>query len=315
MQVGRRILQLIEDRQGNFGMITALLATPVLLACGAAVDISNALLERTHMQDAADAAALAGGSVYDGTNPAEAKSLAEEYIAGYSERLPPGTQFEVTIDGQTVKVSVSGAVDNAFMQLAGIETTPISVASVALSPMKPKSLKLTPTKAQGYYYKKVSILVVRPGSAAEQVVGTVTYQPETQEDGGQGTMTVQPSGTFELGEYTQLILQMDIKNDGCALDRRAHVANRKIKCTPSKAATDRKYDLTLRTDEPETTHYLFVDGKQLPKGVTSPLASILDCGKTSDHAWEDGGGWPRQDFFYTAVSHCAPNGNYVRLAE
>jgi Flp pilus assembly protein TadG len=315
MQIRRQVSRLLQDRSGNFGLMTALLATPVLLACGAAVDISNAMVERANMQEAADAAALAGGSVYDGTNPDEAKARAQEFISAYSDRLPVGATFEITTAGQTVEVSVSGDADNAFMQLAGIDSLPIGVASVALSPMKPKSIKLTPTKAQGYYYKKVSILVVRPGSNAEQVVATVTYQPETQEDSGQGEMTVEPSGTIDLGKYSKLVLQMDIKNDGCALDRKAHVANRKIKCTPSKAATDRKYDLTLRTDEPETTHYLFVDGKQLPKGVTSPLATILDCGKTSDHAWEDGGGWERQDFFYTAVSECAPDGEFVRLTK
>ncbi|MCK8782490.1 hypothetical protein M0654_21185 [Rhizobium sp. NTR19] len=185
--------------------------------------------------------------------------------------------------------------------------------------MKPKKITFTPTNAQGWYYKKVSIIVLRPngksGTFREEVVGTVTYQPQTQANGGQGSMEVYPSTTLELGDYAKLVLQMDIKKDGCGLKQRAKVVNSIVTCYQSSDRADKDYHLSLRTDNPETSHYLFVDGKQLPKGVTSPLDVILECEKTADHAWEDGGGFSRQDFFYTAKSICAPNGQFVRLAE
>jgi hypothetical protein len=43
-------------------------------------------------------------------------------------------------------------------------------------------------------------------SPDEVVLGTVTYQPTTHNDSGQGTMTVSPSNTIDLGKYTKLVL-------------------------------------------------------------------------------------------------------------
>jgi Flp pilus assembly protein TadG len=312
-------VRLKEDRGGNFGIMTALLAVPLMLSAGMAIDYSAATTKRVDLQGLADSAALAGGGTFDGTNEAAAKAAARAYLKTYAQELPTGTEFDVKMSGQTLEVSLSSSSDNAFMDLAGYDTTPISVTAAAISPMKPKKITFTPTKAQGWYYKKVSIIVLRPngksGTYREDVVGTVTYQPQTQADGGQGTMEVLPSSTLELGEYAKLVLQMDIKNDGCGLKEHATVTNSVVTCNKSEAKADKDYNLTLRTDNPDTSHYLFVDGKQLPKGVASPLDAILECEKTSNHAWEDGGGFARQDFFYTAKSICAPNGQFVRLTK
>jgi len=49
---------LLRDKAGNFGIISALIMTPLVAVAGLAVDVSNAYSTRTHLQDAADAAAL-----------------------------------------------------------------------------------------------------------------------------------------------------------------------------------------------------------------------------------------------------------------
>lgn len=49
----------LQDRRGNFGMMTALLMVPLIGVAGVALDISNALMARTALQASADAAALA----------------------------------------------------------------------------------------------------------------------------------------------------------------------------------------------------------------------------------------------------------------
>lgn len=49
----------LGDRSGNFGMMTALLMVPLIGTAGLALDISDALLVRTTLQGAADAAAIA----------------------------------------------------------------------------------------------------------------------------------------------------------------------------------------------------------------------------------------------------------------
>jgi Flp pilus assembly protein TadG len=305
----------VAGRNGNFGMMTALVMVPLLYAAGTVLDFSTAYVARTDMQGVADAAALAGGAVYDGTNQDVAISKAQSFLKGYKDKLPSGATYAVSMTGQNLDVTIQGKSQNTFMQLAGIKSLDLGVAAQAISPMKPKTITFTPTQAQGWYWKKVTIRVVRPGSSTEETVGTVTYQPTTRDDGGQGPMTVSPTGILDLGKYTKLVLQMDIKYDGCNIGERSTIIGVKVYCSKTTLSQYQKYDLTLRTDNPDTSYYLFVEGKQLPKGVTSPLDDILVCGKTSNHAWEDGGGFSRQDFFYTVATTCAPDGEFVRLTK
>jgi Flp pilus assembly protein TadG len=51
--------RILGDRSGNFGMMTALLLVPIIGTAGLALDISDALLVKTTLQGAADAAAIA----------------------------------------------------------------------------------------------------------------------------------------------------------------------------------------------------------------------------------------------------------------
>ena len=309
------LTRFLNDKSGNFAIVTGLLAIPLMLSAGLAVDYTSASADRTNMQQAADSASLAGGRVFDGTNAAAAKAAAESFLKGYTSNLPAGTTYNVTLTGQTVQVKINGSSKPAFMKIAGVSSVPLTATSSAISPLKPKTVIFKPTKSQGWYYKKVSIMVVRPNSTKEEVVGTVTYQPTTHNDGGQGDTAVTPSGEIELGKYSKLVLQMEIKNDGCPLKKAVKMDGQKVTCTDSTTQANSKYSNTLRTDNPDQSYYLFVDGKQLPKGVTTPLDGILVCDKTSNHAWEDGGDFARQDFFYTAKTTCSPDGQFVRLTQ
>ncbi|WP_208758234.1 TadE/TadG family type IV pilus assembly protein [Rhizobium glycinendophyticum] len=53
------IRDFLQDRRGNFGMMTALLMVPLIGVAGFALDVSDALLARNSLQASADAAALA----------------------------------------------------------------------------------------------------------------------------------------------------------------------------------------------------------------------------------------------------------------
>jgi hypothetical protein len=153
------VSKLGDDRAGNFGLLAALITLPMVLAAGLAIDYTAASTERAAMQDVADSAALAGASVYDGTNPKAAIAAAEGFLKDYKTALVGKATFEVSMNGQTVEVDFKGASDNAFMDIVGVDTTPVGVLSEAIAPMRPKKIEFTPTKAQGYYYKKVSIIV------------------------------------------------------------------------------------------------------------------------------------------------------------
>jgi Flp pilus assembly protein TadG len=319
----------VNDRGGNFAIMTALLAVPLTISAGVAVDLSSAYLQRTNLQEIADGAALAGGKVFDGTNLAAAQAEAVNFITAYSTTTPASLTYTMTGTSDRVfKVTLNGAVPTSLMRLGNVNSVDVGVSSQATAPAKPTVVTLTPTQAQGYYYKVVTVRVIRPGATTETILGTVVYQPTTHNDNGQGTMTVTPSGSITLGDYTKLALQMDIKDDGCPLGSTATVnGNNDVSCTViqrtygnnnNKTAytAAQSYNLTLRTDDPTTSNYLFVNGTQLPKGVIIPIENYFGCQAPQKHAWEDGGGWTTQDIFYTISSTClSADGDAVRLTQ
>ncbi|WP_075291256.1 vWA domain-containing protein [Pararhizobium arenae] len=76
---GRRVL---ADRKGNFGIMAAI-ALPIILATGGvAVDATNLIMAKNHLQDATDSAALAASSalVNKEMSIADAKLLAANYL-------------------------------------------------------------------------------------------------------------------------------------------------------------------------------------------------------------------------------------------
>ena len=65
----RGIQDIFKDTSGNFGLAFGVLAVPVLVAGGLAVDYVGMSVERSELQNAADAAALAvarEGTISDG---------------------------------------------------------------------------------------------------------------------------------------------------------------------------------------------------------------------------------------------------------
>lgn len=323
-------LNLAADKSGNFAMLTAVILPVVLVAGGSAVDYSVAFSEKSKLQDIADGAVLAGGGVFDGSNFSTAKAMAEKFIAArakgaldeeaINEETNPDEKlsvlrYKVSAKDNTLTVTMTKPVPTSLMKIASINSVNVSVTASALSPMKPEKITFTPTKAQGWYYKKISILVLRKGATTEDVVGTVVYQPTTQAGGGSGTYVANPKGIIDLGKYTNLALRMDIKNDGCDIGYKATVKNSTVTCNKSTKTADQSFNSVLRTDDPATSNHLFVDGKQVPLGVKASLERYFGCTKTQDHAWEDGGGWDRQDFFYTVTATCGADGSYVRLTK
>lgn len=310
----RHMRRLAGDRGGNFATMTALIAVPLVAVAGMAVDYSSATHQRANLQEIADGAALAGGKVFDGTNLATAQAEATRFITAYADTTPANLSYTITASGRVLSVNLTGAVPTSLMRIANINSINIGVNSQATAPAKPDVVTLTPTQAQGWYYKVITIRVVRPNATTETDVGTVTYQPTTHNNDGQGTMTAVPTGPITLGQYTKLVLQMDVKDDGCPLGKAASVSSNNTVTCSSKNSASTKYDLTLRTDDPNTSNYLFVDGSELPKGVTLPIENYFGCQAAQKHAWEDGGGWDRQDFFYTISSQCSSSdGDAVRL--
>lgn len=158
--------RLIEDRGGNFAMMTAILLPVTLGTVGVAMDYNNLIQVKSALQDAADSAALAAASAmaHKGMSDTEAMELAKNFYAAQYKNLRgtadavPGQEDEFALDlGKNAVASVTknlglnlnefdvtikGTVDvptNAFTSLIGFKSVKVSVVSTAKASKETKS--------------------------------------------------------------------------------------------------------------------------------------------------------------------------------
>lgn len=105
----KTLTSMLSDRGGNFALMTALVATPVIVASGIAIDMITAYATRTEMQNAADAAVLAAASSGE-TEAAKLKTIAQNsFQANFKSAFAQDiriTDFSVSSDNRiTLKAS------------------------------------------------------------------------------------------------------------------------------------------------------------------------------------------------------------------
>lgn len=197
--------RLVDDRRGNFGIMTAV-ALPVLVgAAGMAVDLSNMLLSRGQLQEATDAAALgvATGLARATTDTSGATQLAKDLVAGQMANylgtsasvvtgLKNATNVSVTTTangatGKTYTVSVS---TNYSMSVSGLtHVLGWNTVNVATSSTTSSS---TETKNALSMY----LVLDRSGSMAESTDTVNAEQPTTT------TTTTTCTATNRRGQCT-----------------------------------------------------------------------------------------------------------------
>ncbi|TCU11838.1 putative Flp pilus-assembly TadE/G-like protein [Rhizobium sullae] len=140
--------RLAADRSGNFGIMTALLAVPLLGSAGMAIDFAHALSLRTQLYAAADAAAVGAISEKspavakamtmqgDGTitvGSEDARKLFMGQMAGEASELAVDVEVNVTKTGTVIesRVAFSAAMSTTFMQLLGRESVTVGGAATA----------------------------------------------------------------------------------------------------------------------------------------------------------------------------------------
>jgi len=140
--------KLLGDRSGNFGIMTALVAVPLIAAGGLALDVSNAMLVRTELQNAADAAAVgaiadsspavaaAMAMTSDGTvtiGQADANKLFQGQASTDLQNIPVSVSATVTRTGNLVSATVnySASVPTTLSQIMGKTSIPVSGSASA----------------------------------------------------------------------------------------------------------------------------------------------------------------------------------------
>ncbi len=128
-------------QSANVAMIFGLSLVPVILAAGSAIDVSRALVVRSRLSQALDAAGLAvGGTI--GLNEAQTQQLAQNYFdANYPAGALgiPGT-LQVSQSGDIVSLSASATLNTMIMSIVGVHT--MTVGSSAEITRESKGLEV-----------------------------------------------------------------------------------------------------------------------------------------------------------------------------
>ena len=131
------------DRGGNVAIIVAVSATPVIIAVGAGMDISRMAGGKATLQNAADAAALAGATLYTSSSKTtNAQTSAQNYFDKYaqgrdltvSSRTVTAAPSSSNSSLLTVSVDATATLQTTFGGLVGFSTMTVKAHSVAAIP-------------------------------------------------------------------------------------------------------------------------------------------------------------------------------------
>jgi len=124
----------LRNRDANVAMIFAISMVPVLIAAGAGLDLARAMIVKSALSEALDAAALSVGST-SGLTQAQMTTQAQNYFnANYKADSSYGTPVSVTVvpGTQSVTVSTSVPMPTTLMNVAGIHTVDVASSSTVV---------------------------------------------------------------------------------------------------------------------------------------------------------------------------------------
>ena len=119
--------------QGATAIIFGLACITILLAGGVGLDLARAMVLKSRMAEALDAAGLAVGTS-SGLTQAQMTTLAQQYFNANYPTSALGTPGSVSVtvggnNGSTISLSVTGTVPTTLMQLANINTLGVTVTN------------------------------------------------------------------------------------------------------------------------------------------------------------------------------------------
>jgi Flp pilus assembly protein TadG len=146
LQAGGLIARFGSDRRGNILLMFCFLSVGLVLLAGGAVDLSRAVMLRSALQNAADAAALAGATNFSSAAAFSARqAVATDYMNASLARLPDrgdvtftvspfATDSNGTTTAYNVKIAAIARLKTTFMALL-VDTIPVSVVATAAYPV------------------------------------------------------------------------------------------------------------------------------------------------------------------------------------
>ena len=117
------------DIHGNFAILSAIVAVPLAIGAGVAVDLSTVSSTRSALQQAIDSAVLAIAREGKDIPKQKAQEIAGRFIEGNFD--PAVTKLVVEHDGTAFKISATTKAHIAFGGLFGYDDIPINTAATA----------------------------------------------------------------------------------------------------------------------------------------------------------------------------------------
>lgn len=119
-----------SDRRGSYAVIFALTLIPILIAIGAAVDISQAYIVKQRLTKALDAAGLAVGGA-TGLTTTQIQTMAQNFFnANYpASKIGVPAALVVSASGNVVNLSVHATMPTSIMGIVGFNTLTIGATS------------------------------------------------------------------------------------------------------------------------------------------------------------------------------------------
>jgi Flp pilus assembly protein TadG len=127
--VNRHLFGFASDRRGNFGIVAALLAVPLVLSIGIAIDFSTISSKKAALQNAIDSAVLAIARQGKDVSDDEAVAIAKSFLAGNFEQ--GSTTFNVGKVGTRFTVNAKTSAGLAFSGLFGYQNWPVQAQATA----------------------------------------------------------------------------------------------------------------------------------------------------------------------------------------
>ena len=160
------------DQEGNVAIVFCLMATVLMLAVGAAVDVGRWLHARDQTVAAVDAALLAGGRQLqtDGSDQDSAIAAAQKlYTQNTKGRLPvvgDSISFAVGNDGISIVANGTAYIQTPFLQIANIDKLPL--IAEGQQPFAQAQLAVTGGNGSQIQSLEISVMLDVTGSMAGQ---------------------------------------------------------------------------------------------------------------------------------------------------
>jgi Flp pilus assembly protein TadG len=125
-RLGAGVRGFMTSRTGAIAPMFALLAVPMVIGLGAAVDIGRATTSRNNLQDALDATGLALSHLPSSTPAATVQTDAQQWLnANLHDGSISNISLSVSTSTQQVTLTANATINTTFASLAGISQVPV----------------------------------------------------------------------------------------------------------------------------------------------------------------------------------------------